>query len=47
MFLAPTPEWAGLIAAHGGLAAWIARLAERPSFKATAWEQLAELAAAG
>ena len=47
MFLAPTPEWAELIAGHDRLAAWLARVAARPSFEATTWERLAQLAAAG
>jgi glutathione S-transferase len=45
-FLAPTPEWAPLSAGHQNLVDWLARMNERPSFKATTWERLAEMAKA-
>lgn len=46
-FLAQTPEWAALTAQNGNIAAWLARIGARPSFQATTWEKLAELAKAG
>ncbi|MGJ4925988.1 glutathione S-transferase family protein [Bradyrhizobium sp. HKCCYLS2038] len=39
-FLALTPEWATLTAAHPNLVAWIERLEARPSFQATTMDQL-------
>jgi len=43
-FLAGTPEWAALTASNSNLNAWLARMNERPSMKATTWERVAELA---
>jgi glutathione S-transferase len=45
-FLAQTPEWAPLSAGHTNLVDWLARMNARPSFKATTWERLTELAQA-
>ena len=45
-FLAATPEWATLTAGHPGLVAWLGRVTSRPSFEATTWERVAELAKA-
>ena len=41
-----TPEWPELGAVHANLVAWIARMQERPSMKATTWERVSELAKA-
>ena len=43
-FLAPTPEWSELGAINGNLAAWLTRMQARPSFVATTWERVAEMA---
>jgi glutathione S-transferase len=45
-FLARTPEWATLSEGRQNLVDWLARMNERPSFKATTWERLTELAKA-
>ncbi len=45
-FLAETPEWAALTASNPNLVAWLARMNERPSMKATTWDRVAELAKA-
>ena len=45
-FLAATPEWETLAAGHPGLVAWLGRMTSRPSFEATTWERVAELAQA-
>jgi len=45
-FFTATPEWAELSAPHANLVAWIARMQERPSMKATTWERVSELARA-
>jgi glutathione S-transferase len=45
-FLAQTPEWAPLSAAHQNLLDWLARMSARPSLKATTWERLTERAKA-
>ena len=45
-FLAETPEWAPLTEASPNLASWLHRMEARPSFKATTWERVAELAKA-
>jgi glutathione S-transferase len=42
-FLAQTPEWDTLTAAHGNLRAWLERVQARPSFTATTWEKVAAL----
>ncbi|HLZ05635.1 MAG TPA: glutathione S-transferase family protein [Bradyrhizobium sp.] len=41
-----TPEWNVLGAQHANLGAWVKRMQERPSMKATTWERVAELAKA-
>jgi glutathione S-transferase len=45
-FLAQTPEWTPLSAGHQNLVDWLARMEARPSFQATTWERLTELAKA-
>lgn len=45
-FLSMAPEWAALGGPHPNLAAWLARMAARPSMRATTWERLAERAKA-
>lgn len=40
------PEWNVLGARHANLVAWVKRMQERPSLKATTWERVAELAKA-
>jgi glutathione S-transferase len=45
-FLAQTPEWAPLSAGKQNLVDWLARMNARPSFEATTWERLTELAKA-
>jgi glutathione S-transferase len=45
-FLTLTPEWTALSAGHQNLVEWFNRMNERPSFKATTWEKLMELAKA-
>lgn len=45
-FLALTPEWTELSARHQNLVDWLARMNARPSFQATTWEKLTELAKA-
>jgi glutathione S-transferase len=45
-FLAQTPEWTPLSAGHQNLVDWLARMNARPSFKATTWEKLTDLAKA-
>ncbi|HME27185.1 MAG TPA: glutathione S-transferase family protein [Acetobacteraceae bacterium] len=45
-FLAATPEWEVLTAATANLVPWLHRMEDRPSFKATTWERVAELAKA-
>ena len=42
-FMAQTPEWDTLTAAHGNLRAWLQRVQGRPSFAATTWEKVAAL----
>ena len=44
--MAETPEWATLSAEHPHLVAWLARIENRPSFRATTWERVAKLAQA-
>ncbi|MGA7807432.1 glutathione S-transferase family protein [Bradyrhizobium sp.] len=39
-FFQATPEWSALGAPHAELAAWLARMVERPSMQATTWERL-------
>lgn len=45
-FLTQTPEWSALGAPHSNIVAWLARMEERPSLKATTWERVSELAKA-
>jgi glutathione S-transferase len=45
-FLALTPEWTELSAGHRNIVDWLARMNARPSFQATTWEKLMELAKA-
>jgi len=45
-FFTAVPEWSALGAPHANLVAWIARMQERPSMKATTWERVSELAKA-
>jgi glutathione S-transferase len=45
-FFTPTPEWAELGTPNHNLAAWLARMEQRPSMKATTWERVAEMARA-
>jgi glutathione S-transferase len=45
-FFTETPEWAELGAPHANLVAWLARMDARPSFKATTWERVSEMAQA-
>jgi glutathione S-transferase len=45
-FLAATPEWALLTADNVNLVSWLDRMTARPSFAATTWERVAELAKA-
>lgn len=45
-FLVQTPEWTQLTAGAPGLVAWLDRMNARPSFKATTWERVAEMAQA-
>jgi len=44
--LAQTPEWATLTADARNLVAWLERMNERASIKATTWERAAEMARA-
>jgi glutathione S-transferase len=43
-FISQTPEWAPLSEDRQNLVDWLARVNARPSFKATTWERLTELA---
>ncbi len=45
-FFAECPEWAELTAERPNLVAWLARMNDRPSLKATTWERVAEMAKA-
>jgi glutathione S-transferase len=45
-FFAMIPEWSALGAPHANLVAWLKRMQERPSMKATTWERVSELAQA-
>jgi glutathione S-transferase len=45
-YFAMIPEWSSLGAPHANLVAWLARMQERPSMRATTWERLSELAQA-
>lgn len=44
-FFTQTPEWEPLTERTPGLAGWIDRMAQRPSFAATTWEKVAAMAA--
>jgi glutathione S-transferase len=43
---ASAPEWGPLTGAHPNLRAWLQRMNARPSFKATTWERVTEMARA-
>jgi len=45
-FFTQTPEWAELGVPHQNLVAWLSRMEARPSFKATTWERVSEMAQA-
>src|SRR5713226_3263901 len=45
-FFTQTPEWSVLSAPHANLVAWLARMEARPSFQATTWDRVAEMAKA-
>jgi glutathione S-transferase len=45
-FFAQTPEWEQLGAPHANLVAWLARVNARPSFAATTWARVSEMAKA-
>jgi glutathione S-transferase len=45
-FFTQTPEWSVLGAARQNLVAWLARMEDRPSMKATTWERVSEMAKA-
>jgi glutathione S-transferase len=45
-FFTQTPEWSVLAAPHANLVAWLARMEARPSFQATTWDRVAEMAKA-
>jgi glutathione S-transferase len=46
LFLSLTPEWEPLSTGHQNLVDWFDRMNARPSFQATTWEKLTELAQA-
>ena len=45
-FFTMIPEWTVLGAPHANLVAWMQRMQERPSLKATTWERVTDLAKA-
>jgi len=45
-FMQPTPEWSELGLPHANLVAWLQRMQARPSFAATTWARVAEMAKA-
>jgi glutathione S-transferase len=45
-FMAPTPEWSELGVPNANLVAWLTRMQARPSFVATTWERVSEMAKA-
>lgn len=45
-FFATIPEWTALGAPHANLGAWMTRMQQRPSMRATTWERVSELAKA-
>jgi glutathione S-transferase len=45
-FFTSVPEWSALGAPHANLVAWMTRMQERPSMRATTWERVSELAKA-
>jgi glutathione S-transferase len=45
-FFTQTPEWSVLGAPQANLVAWLARMEARPSFQATTWERVTEMAKA-
>lgn len=46
-FFARTPEWEQLTAERDNLMGWLERVEARPSFRATTWERVAEIAEGG
>lgn len=44
-FLAMTPEWSRMAAGHANLDRWLDRMLARPSFEATSWPRVTEMAA--
>ena len=45
-FFTTIPEWSVLAAPHANLVAWMGRMQERPSMKATTWERVSAMAEA-
>ena len=45
-FFSTIPEWTALGAPHANLGAWMTRMQQRPSMRATTWERVSELAKA-
>ena len=45
-FFRDQPEWLPLTGPHPNLGAWLERMNARPSFKATTWQRLQEMAQA-
>jgi glutathione S-transferase len=45
-FMAPTPEWSELGVVNANLATWLQGMQARPSFIATTWERVSEMAKA-
>jgi len=45
-FFTQTPEWSVLGAPQANLVSWLARMEARPSFQATTWERVSEMAKA-
>jgi glutathione S-transferase len=45
-FFTQTPEWSVLSAPHANMVTWLARMEARPSFQATTWDRVAEMAKA-
>jgi glutathione S-transferase len=45
-FFTMTPEWPALGTPHANLVSWMERIQARPSFQATTWERVSELAKA-
>jgi glutathione S-transferase len=45
-FFTQTPEWSVLSAPHANMVTWLTRMEARPSFQATTWDRVAEMAKA-